>query len=95
MKVVAVSIPWFSAEEWPKLLAVAADRAALHDTHAEFERHASVTVERMRAEGQNVVKTYLFVAELVAWCQRQRRPVDARPRAEFAGIVAWRKRDAH
>ena len=91
-------VPWFTAEDWPNLLAVAADRATLPDTHAEFEATAGRRFDRLREQGADIRKVVIAVADLVAWCAAARPrplPVDALARAEFAAVTLARRANAH
>jgi hypothetical protein len=88
-------VPWFTAEDWPKLLAVAADRAALPDTFAEFEQIAGQRFNALRAQGAEIVKVTISVDELVAWCRAQRCPVDTTAWATFAAFILSRRDRAH
>ena len=91
MAEMATAVAWFTAESWPRLLAVADDRENLHDTFDEFERTAGARVEAYRRQGISIEKVLLDVDELAAWCRAERRPLDAMARAEFAAMALARR----
>lgn len=82
-----VAIPWFTAESWPNLLEVAADRANLPRTFAEFERRTGERVARRVAKGVPLKRVVVDVTNLVAWCHWQGIPIDGRARASFAAYL--------
>ena len=77
------------------MLAVASDRATLPDTHAEFEAIAEARFDRLRAQGADIEKVNISVAELVAWCRAQHCPVDMMARATFVAFLLERRARAH
>jgi hypothetical protein len=91
----AITVPWFTAETWPELLAVATDRATLPDTFAEFEVIAGRKFARFTAQGHSLHKVLISVAELTVWCRANRIPIDGHGRAAFAAFVAMRRDRAH
>jgi hypothetical protein len=95
VKTKSINFAWFDAEEWPKLLAVAADRSNLPDTFAEFESNAGRKIDRLSAQGIQVRKTSISVAELTAAAAQCGKPVDSNFRAFFAAFVAARLSQAH
>jgi hypothetical protein len=95
MKTQSVSFAWFDADEWPKLLAVAADRDSLAATHEEFEANSGRKFDSLIARGIQVRKTFISVAELAAAAAECGKPVDSSFRALFAAFVAARRASAH
>ena len=91
----AVGVPWFTAESWPRLLAIASDRRRLPHTFAEFEHRASATFEAMRAQGSPVEKVLIDIDQLVAYCEAAGRSVNAFTRAEFAALAVARRHEMH
>jgi hypothetical protein len=89
------AIPWFTAETWPELLTVAADRADLPDTFAEFELIAGRKFERLRAQGVPLHRVLVSIPEMAAWCRANGFRVDAPGRAAFAAFVAMRRAAVH
>jgi hypothetical protein len=90
-----LAIPWFTAQSWPRLLRVAADRWNLPDTFEEFERSAGKRFDDFVAQGHPCERVMIDVDRLVAWCREQGRPVDGPARAAFAALtLAQRDRGA-
>jgi hypothetical protein len=77
-------LPWFTKEGWPKILAVAADRARLHDTFEDFERVSTSKFNELVAKGHPVEKVVVDADALIAWCKAEGRPLDTMARQEFA-----------
>ena len=82
-----LAIPWFTAESWPKLLAVAADRSNLPDTFEEFDQRAGKRFEDFVAQGHPCEKVLIDVDQLAAWCSDRGIPLDGNARAAFAGYL--------
>lgn len=95
MKTQSVSFAWFDADEWPKLLAVAADRETLAATHEEFKANAGKKFDRLIAQGVHVTETLISVAELAVAAEQCRKPIDSNFRAFFAAFIAARRSVAH
>lgn len=81
---VAVGLAWYRKDEWPQLLEVSVDADQLEGSWDEWVRHARKKLARMVTQGVPVEKVDVGVDDLVAWCRRQGRPVDASARADFA-----------
>jgi hypothetical protein len=90
-----VSVAWFTADTWQKLLKVAADRANLPDTFAEFEEIAGRKFDRLCAQGIPVEKVLVSVDEMAAFCHAHGLALDSNGRAIFAAFVAARRAGAH
>jgi hypothetical protein len=95
MKTKSINMAWFDADEWPKLLAIAADRDNLPDTYEEFAATAGKRFDRLIAQGVQVRKTLISVAELTAAAAQCGKPVDSNFRAFFAAFIAARRARAH
>jgi hypothetical protein len=83
---VMLAIAWYRPEEWPKLLAVSADRDSLEQTHAEWLQDAQKTFLDLLARGIPVKKVDVRIDDLIAWCGKRRRPVDGESRSEYAAF---------
>jgi hypothetical protein len=86
-----IAYSWFTADSWPRLLAIAADRASLPDTFEGFERRAGERFNRHIANGVPLERVLIDVDALGAFCAAQRIPVDARSRSAFAALVLARR----
>lgn len=91
LKLRGIGVPWFTAESWPRLLAIAADRADLPDTFEGFERRAGERFDRHVAAGQPLEKVLVVVDQLAAWCRELGVSVDARARSVFAAVMLARQ----
>ncbi len=81
-----MGIAWYRAEEWPELLAAAADREDLEQTHAEWLQGAQRALVNFAAQGMAAQKIDVRIAELIQWCRQQQRPVDAPARSAYAAF---------
>ncbi len=79
-------VAYYSRAQWPKLLAAAADREVLEDTHDEWVAFYNSTVAKLGAAGGRWVQVPIDVDELVAWCVQQGRPLNGATRAEFTAL---------
>jgi hypothetical protein len=91
VRITGLAIPWFTAESWPKLLAVATDRWNLPDTFEEFEGNAGKRFADLGAQGHPCEKVLIDVDQLAAWCSDQCIPLDGKARAAFAGYELARR----
>ncbi len=80
----AVGLAWFRRDEWPQLLASAADREKLEDTYDEWLRDARQLLLDAATRGSVIEKVDVGIDEFLAWCRRENRPLDGTARASFA-----------
>ncbi len=90
-KIRGVAVPWFTAQSWPRLLEVAADRADLPQTFEGFLQRAGERFDRHVANGHALEKILIDVDELIAFCIALGRPIDSRARAVFAAYLQARQ----
>ena len=83
---------WYRAEEWPQLLAAAADRQDLDETHAEWLQEAQRAFLDFTARGVHARKVDVGVDELIQWCRKNRRPLDSDARLAY---VTFKLRQLH
>lgn len=79
-------VAYYSRAQWPRLLAAAADREVLEDTHDEWVAFYNSTVAKLGGAGGKWVRVPIDVDELVAWCVQQGRPLNGAARAEFTAL---------
>ncbi len=79
-----VAVGWYKPSQWERLEEIAPDVKELWESYEQW--HAAMTRRISRRPGQprRYVKVEIDVEELLEWCRRQGRPVDAAARAEFA-----------
>ena len=88
MKTIAIAS--FRAQDWPKLLAVAADRATLPDSFARFEALSRAEMAAAAAGGVHLERVLVSLPALITWCRATCRPVDANARNAFAAFTLAR-----
>lgn len=76
-------LAWFTPEQWPRLVAVCSDAAALGPDHAAWLAQAEQDFKGLKAIGVTIRKVLVDVDDLAAWCSRNRRPVEAGARADY------------
>ena len=92
-RVRGMAVPWFAAEDWPRLLEASLDRHVLPATFEEFERIASERFDALVARGVPCERVLIDIDQFVAWCQQQGIPCDMRARSGYA-LVLMRQRDS-
>jgi hypothetical protein len=91
LKLRGVGIAWFTAESWPRLLEIAADRDDLPPNFEAFERRAGERFDRHVANGLPLEKVLIDVDALAAWCRELGMPVDNPSRSAFAALTLARR----
>ncbi len=91
----AVGVPWFTAETWPRLLAVVDDADLMPATYAEWIALAEPRFAQHVADGLPVERVLIDPDEWVAWCEANNLPIDRKARAAFAAVVLARRARAH
>ncbi len=81
---IAIGLAWFRREEWPQLLASAADRENLEDTYDEWLRAARQTLLDATTRGLNIEKVDVGIDELLSWCRSENCPLDGAARSSYA-----------
>jgi hypothetical protein len=87
---VLIGVAWYRREDWPKLLAAAADRDALEDTYDEWRQTARQMLLRLSADGRHVKKVDIDLDKLIAWCRNKRLPLDGDARVKYVSEVLAR-----
>ena len=81
---IAAGVAWYRRDEWPQLLATAADRDDLEDTYDEWLSSARKFLLDMATRGLAIQKVDVGIDELLAWCRQENRPQDGDARSSFA-----------
>jgi len=76
-------LAWFTLEQWPRLMEVSSDGAALGKDHASWLAQAEQDFAGLKAIGVTIRKVLVDVDDLASWCRRNRRPVDGDARAAY------------
>jgi hypothetical protein len=85
-----IAFAWFTRDQWLLVKHTAADREELDDTYEEWLEGATRRFEELLAEGFDIRKVNVEVAELSRWCRSRGVPLDGRSRSEFAAYKAER-----
>ncbi len=81
---ILIPVGWYEAHQWQRLEEIAPDVKRIWQSYEEW---MTVAVRKLSAPplgGKRYVKVPIDVEQLLQWCQRQGRDVDARARAEYA-----------
>jgi hypothetical protein len=85
-----VGIGWYDPVQWSKLKQIAADAAALDDTHEDWQRNAERTERELSRQGLMIRRVAIDVDALVAWCRARGKPVNGAARAEYTAEMVQR-----
>lgn len=83
-----VGFPWYTREDYPRVLEVMADAARLPRTFDAWEAKAQQGVQAELDKGRIPVKAELKADLFVAWCQVRGLNVDSAGRLAWANEVA-------
>jgi hypothetical protein len=85
-----MGVAWYRREEWPKLLAAAADRGQLEDTYDEWLLSAEQLLSQLSAKGIELKKVDIDVDALIAWCRDKQLPLDGEARSRYVSEILAR-----
>jgi len=86
-------IGWYKPWEWDKLRDLVSDPERLEASHRNWRRGAKRVLREMREQGIDCQRVSVRVAELVAWCREQGRPVDGKACADFVAHQVLRQHE--
>ena len=89
--VLAVGIPWFKREDYPRILEIMTDAHGLHETYDGWREAAEALERRMSSEGHIAVRAEINPDEFLGWCRANGLKADSKARARFASWVASRR----
>src|SRR5262245_48049947 len=81
---VRLGVAWYTREQWAAVRAAAVDPDNLEDTYEAWVAMAERALQELAQTGLRPEKVKIDSQALRAWCQREKRPVDAEARAAFA-----------
>ena len=81
---VLIPVGWYQADQWQRLEEIAPDVKRIWQSYEEWMTAAVRKLSAPPPGGKRYVKVPVDVEQLLQWCQRQGRPVDAHARAEYA-----------
>lgn len=91
---VAVSIGWYTEEQWQKVKAAATDAERFEASYREWIDMAESALRDLRATGIAAEKFHVDAEALLAWCLAHGRKNDASARAEFVSQQARRQSES-
>jgi len=83
----SVGMPWYTADSWAQLRAVADDHADLVETVEEYEQKAERLIRQFAAQGIAVEKVLIDIDALVRWCRREGYRIDQKGRAAYGAML--------
>ena len=81
-----VAFPWYRAADWARLRELSVDRENIQESYEAWTVYATGALRGLRRQGLRVLKVDISVAQMESWCKTHNRPLDAKARAEFAGL---------
>lgn len=89
-----LGIAWYRRDQWPLLLATAADRSNLEETYDEWLTAAQQAIADMRShsQGVKVIKVPVYLEDLFEWCIQEGRAQDRAARASYVSKKLWEMR---
>jgi len=90
---VRVGVAWYTREQWVVVRAVATDPDNLEGTYEDWVIMAERTIQELARTGMVLEKVAIDGQALLAWCQREGRPVDAEARAAFAAELLGQREE--
>jgi hypothetical protein len=81
-------IPWYTEEDYPKLLSLFEDGKDLPEAFHDWEEQAEGTEQSYRQRGFQVFRVPLEPAKFSAWCKREGLRLNAASRKRFAAVTA-------
>jgi hypothetical protein len=81
---VRMGVAWYTREPWATVRAVAIDPDNLEASYEDWVAMAERALQELAQTGLRLEKVAIDSQALLAWCQREGRPVDAEARAAFA-----------
>ena len=76
-------VTWYSAENWGRVKAAAADPERFEATFAEWQTMAEEAITDIRKTGVSPIKVFIAYEELLPWCLVHKKLNNAASRAEF------------
>lgn len=85
-----IAIPWFNADQWQKLKAVADDADTLDSTYEKWLAGARKFEQQLHEQGMHAHRIMLETDSLQKWCLARKRPLNGDSRADYASALARR-----
>ncbi len=85
------SLCWFDKEQWELLAKI--DPDGVDDSYEEWRKNANEAISNFSANGQNLVKVSIKVAELQEWCKNKGFEPNSSSRSEFAAMLSQQRHE--
>jgi hypothetical protein len=88
MQISVVGVPWYSRQNYARILEVMEDAHVLPPTFDKWLYLAEKVLQNAVDKGLVPVKAHIDPEQFVAWCRQRSLHVDAGARSQFAATVA-------
>lgn len=88
LQVSAVGVPWYTRQNYKRILEVMSDAHVLPTTFDAWQHAAEKVLERARRRGATPVKALIDPETFPDWCRQRGLDADANARSQFACAVA-------
>jgi hypothetical protein len=86
-----MGVAWYTPEAWAQLEAM--PEARIEKSYQDFVRTFERIVQGCAAQGVQVEKLTIDVAEMTAWCHRHGYEVDSKGRATYGSVLLLARDD--
>lgn len=87
----AMGMPWYRAEDFPRILEIMDDAHKLHATHEQWRTAAELGEREMQRKGLIVIRAIIDPDAFTEWCREKGMKLDAKARGLYASWVAMRE----
>lgn len=81
---ILVGVAWYRPDQYALLRALAVDSDSMADTYEQWLAGVTKTMDDLRQKGVVARRVDVDVKDLVAWCEKRKRPLDGAARSEYA-----------
>ena len=78
-----IGFAWYRPEDWQRLLDISDDRDKMENTYEEWLDQAEESFRKARDAGIDVIKIYINLDELTAWCAENNLEINSYSRSNF------------
>lgn len=79
-----VAMPWYRAEEWPRLQAISEDASDASLTYEQWLSYATKSMQALRRRRVQVIKVDVTASQLQSWAKKKGLPINGKTRTAFA-----------
>ena len=84
---------WFDKEQWELLAKI--DPDGVDDSYEEWRKSANNAISNLTANGLEVTKISVKIAELQKWCQENDCEPNSSSRSEYAALITRNRYEAN